>query len=215
MRQLIRLVKNAKVSARRRLGLDDHARLFDEVYSGNAWVSGSGPGSSAADTAPYREFLKAFLADRQVKSVVDLGCGDWQFSGLIDWSGIDYTGVDVSKVALELAKSRAGPLVKFQHVNGVADQLPSADLLVAKDVLQHWSNQDILQFLPRLTEYKYALLTNGFPPRHTRRLNANIVPGERARPLDLAAAPFNVPGRIVFAYEGHEPKQVFLWERGT
>ena len=82
----------------------------------------------------------------------------------MDWTGIDYLGVDVSKVALENTRGFARPGVAFRQLNAVTEPLPPADLLVAKDVLQHWSNADILALLPKLSSFRYALITNGFLP---------------------------------------------------
>ena len=78
-----------------------HAEVFDFIYSSNEWSIGSGFGSLPQTTETYRGFLQEFLARNDVRSVIDAGCGDWQFSRLIDWTGIDYLGIDVSAVALK------------------------------------------------------------------------------------------------------------------
>ena len=38
------------------------------------------------------ETYQQFLKDNAIRSVVDAGCGDWEFSQAIDWTGIDYKG---------------------------------------------------------------------------------------------------------------------------
>jgi hypothetical protein len=68
---------------------------FEYIYAANIWGHGSGGGSSPINTRGYRRFLQNFLRKNNIKSVVDLGCGDWQFSHLIDWKGIRYSGFDV------------------------------------------------------------------------------------------------------------------------
>ena len=108
--------------------------------------------------------LQRFLFHHAVTSVVDLGCGDWQFSRHMDWSGMDYTGVDASAVVLENTRKFLQPGVCFLHADATRDPLPAADLLLVKDVLQHWSNADIAAFLPQLSKYKSALITGSFPP---------------------------------------------------
>jgi SAM-dependent methyltransferase len=212
MRELIQRVRNLEIIARRRLGFDNHANVFEAIYRGNKWRVGSGPGSTVEDTVPYREFLSDFLKSRRIASVLDLGCGDWQFSRLIDWSGVRYIGADVSETALSSARQHSAPNVSFQVLNAIEDPLPSSDLLIAKDVLQHWSNEDILSFLPKLANFRFALITNGFPPNKTRYINMNIRPG-KGRPIDLSRPPFNLSGTYVFEYSGFEPKRVFLWSR--
>jgi SAM-dependent methyltransferase len=191
----------------------DHAAIFDRIYRENLWGEGSGTGSSADVTRAYREFLHNFLRSNGVRSVVDLGCGDWRFSQLIDWSGIDYLGLDVSKVVLETARRYERPGVRFRALDAVAEPLPPADLLIAKDVLQHWSNADILALLRKLPGFGYALITNGFLPQDAARTNADMPAGMDYRPVDLRRPPFGLPGAYVAWFLMDEPKYCFLWTR--
>jgi SAM-dependent methyltransferase len=190
----------------------DHAKIFDHIYQNDLWKGGSGLGSTEENTRAYRQFLHNFLRSNAVRSVVDLGCGDWQFSRHVDWKGIDYLGIDVSKVVLENTRSFTGPGIEFRELNAVTEPLPAADLLLAKDVLQHWSNADILALLPKLSAYRYALITNGFLATALDRVNTDITPG-RWRPVDLLRPPFSLPGAYVFWFQADEPKYVFLWTR--
>jgi SAM-dependent methyltransferase len=79
-----------------------HGEIFDFIYRNDVWKGGSGASSHEEATREYREFLTQFMQAAKITSVVDLGCGDWQFSRYIDWSGIDYTGVDASAVVLKI-----------------------------------------------------------------------------------------------------------------
>lgn len=187
----------------------NHKEIFNKIYEQNIWGNGSGSGSTPANTEDYRIFLANFLKTNKVLSVVDLGCGDWQFSKLIDWTGINYTGIDVSDVVLRNTKLFGSERISFLEMNALTDDLPSADLLIMKDVVQHWSNADILSFLPRLKRYKRALITNGFHPAGLSRTNGDIATGGW-RPVDLKSPPFNLTGDYVHWYNGGEPKWVFL-----
>lgn len=187
----------------------DHSQIFDDIYRNNLWKMGSGPGSTEENTRQYRWFLHNFFRSNHVKSVLDIGCGDWQFSRHIDWTGIDYLGVDVSAVALANTTKFTRPGISFRELNAVTDQLPPADVLVAKDVLQHWSNADILSFLPKLTPFRMVLITNGFHPAGMSRVNLDIEPGGW-RPVDLQRSPFNLSGSYVFWFNAGEPKYVLL-----
>ncbi len=79
-------------------------------------------------------------------------------------------------------------------------------------MLQHWPNADIQAFLPQLVKYRFALITNGFAPSMTARLNADIHVGG-CRAVGLGRAPFNLPGCFVFGFQADEPKWGFLWMR--
>jgi SAM-dependent methyltransferase len=188
----------------------DHAKVFDYIYETNLWKAGSGIGSLEQNTRHYRWYLQNFLKINRIKSVLDVGCGDWQFSQYIDWSGVDYLGIDVSAVVLANTKKLGRPGVAFKELNAVNDPLPPADLLIAKDVLQHWSNSNILDFIPKLKSYRMALITNGFHPSGIANINCDIQPGNW-RPVDLKLSPFNLAGSYVYWFTAAEPKFVFLW----
>src|SRR5271165_5564077 len=77
------------------------SKVFQAIYREGAWGRGSGPGSKPSNTIEYRAFIEA----NGIQAVTDLGCGDWQFSYLIDWSGIEYLGLDlVPEVIAENSK---------------------------------------------------------------------------------------------------------------
>jgi SAM-dependent methyltransferase len=181
--------------------------VFEEIYRNNAWSAGSGLGSTEETTRPYRTFLEHFMRANRVRSVVDLGCGDWQFAKLLDWNGIQYIGLDVSATALERAKTAAPPTFKFCQFDAFSDELPAADLFIAKDVFQHWPSREIQQFLPKTDRFKFSLITNGYAA--TNNLNADIDLGN-FRPLDLTAAPFNSAGANVFSFQADDFKMTLL-----
>lgn len=175
------------------------ADRFDEIYAQNIWGHGSGEGSLPQYTRGYCAFLQQFLAGRGVRSVVDMGCGDWQFSREIDWGRATYSGYDVAESVVEAnRRSFARPGISFHHYSGDPGELPAADLLIVKDVLQHLPNAAVLAFLPNLGRYRYALLTNCVSPRGVTP-NRDIALGD-FRPIDLRLAPFNLRAPEVYRF---------------
>jgi len=71
--------------------------IFDKIYENSYWGNGSGGGSSPEATQPYKVFLEDFIRQYKIQSIVDLGCGDWQFSKFLDFGGAKYIGIDASK----------------------------------------------------------------------------------------------------------------------
>lgn len=69
--------------------------IFEQIYRNNEWGPGSGQGALPIHNLSYVTFLQTFLRKNSIKSVVDFGCGDWQFSRYIDWRGINYYGCDL------------------------------------------------------------------------------------------------------------------------
>jgi SAM-dependent methyltransferase len=174
---------------------------FSRVYAQDIWEGGSGRGSTAENTVAYRAFLEQFLRDQDVKSVVDLGCGDWQFSQHVDWQGADYHGVDTVPAVVQENKRRFGHRARFSHLDISQEALPSADLVLIKDVLQHWPTRTIRDFLPRLKTYRWAIITNCGLSGPT--LNGDIAM-TGYRPLDLRQPPFGLPATSEFWFRTDE-----------
>ena len=121
---------------------------FVQIYRRNTWGFGSGHGSLPSVTAPYRFLVEQFVRENRPRSIVDLGCGDWQFSHLINWQGAKYVGLDIVPTVIEENRRRyASDNVSFEVTDEAFSSLPAADLLLAKDVLQHWSAHDVKRFL--------------------------------------------------------------------
>lgn len=173
---------------------------FQEIYEKNEWSYGSGPGSLEIHTRGYRAFLQHFLSQNKITSVVDMGCGDWQFSKFIDWKGINYQGYDVSPMVVRRNNDEfTAENISFTLYSGNTAELPAADLLIAKDVLQHLPNQTIFDFLPNLKKYKYALLTNCTNPRDGNNVNQDIELGD-FRYLDLRLPPFSLDATLAYSF---------------
>ena len=171
--------------------------VFEKIYDKNKWQFGSGEGSLEKYTRKYRFFLENFLAAYKIKSVLDFGCGDWQFSKYIDWNGIQYHGVDiVESVIIHHQREYQTDSIRFSLI-GEDYEPEAADLFIIKDVFQHWSNEKILNFLPQLKKCKYALITNcGDLPQFQ---NKDIKDGG-FRTLDLSKEPFGLKGNNVFSF---------------
>ena len=168
--------------------------VFSDVYERDLWNGGSGPGSAPENTVEYRRFLQEFLDgfDYPVK-VVDLGCGDWRIGELMDWSGVDYVGVDVVPEVIEANRRRDTPdNVSFVCLDALVDDLPEGDVLVVKDVLQHWPNADVLRLLDAAEErFTFTMETNDVSSKsHPAKVNSDIALGDW-RPIDIERAPFD------------------------
>ena len=84
--------------------------------------------------------------EKKITSIVDAGCGDWEFSKEIDWGGASYLGVVISSVVIEKLGRYATDKIQFR-VGDITEELPAADLLIVKDVLQHLPNSLIEKFI--------------------------------------------------------------------
>jgi len=190
---------------------EDARRLaFERAYSQGQWGRNwrgqgtSGAGSTLESTRVYRAFVQDFLATHAIRSVVDAGCGDWEFSRAIDWTGVDYLGLDIVKSVVDANQRRYGARnIRFAFADIVRDELPPADLLLVKDVLQHLSHADIARFLKQLPRYRHVLIVNDVHPATLTAEPADIATGGY-RPIDLTRPPHALQGA-----------KLLMWHHGT
>ena len=186
-------------------------QVFTKIHQNKQWGEQHpcGSGSAPENTKLYRLFLQNFLIEQKIKSVVDIGCGDWQSLKLLDWDNIQYIGYDVIK---EIVDKNNGDLsthlIKFIHGNPLHVNLPKADLLLCKDVLQHWPSEHILLLLDQIDQYKHCIFINDVDPVTLSSNNENISLGGY-RYLDPTKSPFNLTGKKVLTYiSGDVTKQI-------
>jgi SAM-dependent methyltransferase len=145
---------------------EEHKNYFSIIYQKKIWgseISLSGGGSFPTNTIEYRKFLSNFIDKNNINTVYDFGCGDWAFSKLIDWSNTQYTGIEVvEKLVMGNNLQYGNEFIKFEHIEDAKNFYNySGDLLIVKDVLQHWMNIEIISFLDEVIKnFKYIIITN-------------------------------------------------------
>jgi len=190
---------------------------FERIYRTSEWGSRSrsGPGSLPELNFSYLGVLGSILDKFKIKSVVDIGCGDWTlYQSAFDWYSMDvsYIGIDVVPELVDrLNKLHGRDSVEFRCVDVFGPDLPEADLYILKDVLQHWSNDQIERFLPQLRRCRFALITNDVERcsgrRRLFRKISRFLPFKHVdtsiggyRPLRLQEPPFNLTARLIHKY---------------
>ncbi len=113
--------------------------VFAKSYRQEWWGSGlgSGPGSTVEATADYRCFLAAQIEAAKPRTIVDIGCGDWQFSRLVDWRGADYLGIDVVPEIIENNRRRYESGNIFFEVRDIFQNPPFAGMTMDVRRWQH------------------------------------------------------------------------------
>jgi len=185
--------------------------VFQEVYQRAMWGGEvgefcSGPGSDSDAAALYAVGIAELIATRGIRSVVDLGCGDFCVAGrLLSGSDVGYIGVDVVEplIRQNIANHRSSR-VDFACLNIITDALPDGELCLIREVLQHLSNAEILRVMPKLRQYRYVVYSDYQPgPLAPCVPNRDIGHGIDTRiwkdsALFLDQPPFQVPMKLLF-----------------
>jgi SAM-dependent methyltransferase len=178
--------------------IEDLRKRFSAIYEQNEWGAQSGVGSLPINTLEYSVFVQQFIHRNDIRTVVDFGCGSWQFSRFIDWSNVNYLGIDVVPALIERHKQVfARENIDFLTFETI-DVVPTADLLLCKDVLQHLPNQTVQEYLQHFRhKFKFMLITNDdAPPGYS---NQDIEAGGW-RTLRLDHEPFREHAAIVLQW---------------
>jgi SAM-dependent methyltransferase len=108
-----------------------------------------------------------FIRDHQIHSIVDLGCGDFAIGKqIVEASGARYTGIDIVPELIEHHKNTVRDRrVNFRCADITNDMLPTADLCLVRQVLQHLSNDEIMKALMNLRTFSRVLISEDVPGR--------------------------------------------------
>lgn len=171
--------------------------VFSKIYVDNSWKSIesiSGPGSTLAATLKLREGLEELLKKFQIKTLLDVPCGDFHWMKTVNMETISiYLGIDiVEELILNNSRQYQNGKYFFRKGNLITDCMPSVDLLFCRDCLVHFPYQEVFQAISRIIESgsKYLLTTTFLNWK-----NKDIKMGGW-RPINLCEEPFNFPEPI-------------------
>lgn len=182
---------------------------FTDIYLTNSWgkskdstqpfCSGSGSHDNSY-VSTYVTSIENFLEKFPNKqNVVDLGCGDFNIGSKIRPYCASYIACDIVPEVIEHNKIKYQNLnVHFKVLDLSVDDLPTADIVFIRQVLQHLSNSDIQKLIPKLSKsYKYLILTEHLPSDQNYVYNIDIITGSDTRlnlnsGVELTSAPFNM-----------------------
>ena len=165
-----------------------NADIFNEIYKKGYWANtGSGSGSHNPEIIePYIIKVREFLTKIKPITIVDLGCGDFNVGkNFVDLTQ-NYIACDISSVILDRNKTNFSNFnnVNFKLLDLCNDQLPDGDVCFVRQVLQHLSNKDIINFIEKLNinkQYKYLILTEHLPLGRNFKVNLDILTGQHTR----------------------------------
>jgi len=134
----------------------DPASTFTNVYSKNLWNGGSGAGSTLKEAQIFIDRMNELIKQKNYNTVVDLGCGNGIIGTRIKCQ--KYVGYDCAEDIISILKVRFknytnNTFKKLDFYENL-DIIDNGDVLICKDVLHHWPNRMITNWLDRLIRSK-------------------------------------------------------------
>jgi len=176
---------------------------MEQIYEMNLWGGYeadfySGSGSHHPEIIdPYIEVVSSFLRTFEKLPVIcDLGCGDFNIGKEVVHLSKKYVGVDIVESLIDRNKKYfVADNLEFHCLDIAKDELPKGDCALVRQVLQHLSNAEIKRIVPKLSNYRYLIVTEHIPEGDFDP-NVDIISGQGIRlkkqsGVDLMAPPFS------------------------
>jgi len=195
--------------------------VFFHIYENNMWNSDesrSGPGSELSDTVMIRKALPSIWRKYNIKTFLDVPCGDFNWMKEVDKTSIDYIGGDiVDDIVASNNKSYKTERIEFRKIDITNDIIPKVDMIFCRDCLVHLSFENIVKALHNFARSgcKYLMLTS-YP---LTIKNHNISDGD-FREINLFKEPFNLPGKYLCKVKEKSrrfseiDRTMYLWDIG-
>jgi SAM-dependent methyltransferase len=219
-RWLLRLVQSPYLAfaGRRYARLNSTSAVFDRIYEEKAWSHGKDEGSLSGEGSegPWLDAsVEAILTypDLASRSIVEIGCGDFNFGSRIAPHTAFYTAIDVSPVIIEANRRTYAGLgnVEFRAVNGEVAALPQGQLVIIRQVLQHVTNGEIAAIMrsvlasnPEQVFVFEDVPADAFVPNRDLPVAGPFTRIGLSSGVDLRTAPFSLP--FVLATEWRHPQ---------
>ena len=177
---------------------------FKHIYLSNHWQnyfkldlqkSRSGPGSNLNYTSDMSRKLEKFFAEKNIKTILDIGCGDFIWMNLLlnKYYNYDkYLGLDIVD---ELIKNNnlkySNDKISFKTFDLVKDEIPKGfDIILIRDVFIHLKNEQIVNFLNLLKNLDIKFF--GVTSTPSLKKNNELKAVGRYRDINIEIEPFNL-----------------------
>ena len=196
--------------------------IFTMIYQEELWKgseSVSGYGSGMKYTENLQKAIVEIVNNFKIVSILDLACGDFNWMRyVVDKLPSSYLGVDIVVSLIEKNKLKhESDNVKFTTLDVINDEIPSANLVICRDVLFHLPNEDILRIINKIVDSpsKYLLITNHIAMETDSFENTDISTGDFRR-IDLFKPPFSLPKSFILNVDDwlypDPPRTMILFE---
>ena len=188
-----------------------NAAIFANIYQNRLWGVGrdavipfySGVGSYDPSVIQYVALVADVINSYSIMNVIEIGCGDFAVASQYVGNCKNYLGIEVVRSLVEHNQRTYGTkAVTFLFADASRTKLPSCDLCIIRQVLQHLSNIDITNIFLNITA-KYILVTEHLPaPDKVVSFNLDKKPGAdirvpRGSGVFIDKPPFNLNAKVL------------------
>jgi hypothetical protein len=191
--------------------------IFTGIFRENKWncaESASGAGSTLGWTKNLRAGLPILLKGLNIKTFLDVPCGDFNWAKEVDWGDAHYIGGDIVESLIEKnMELYEDEMTSFKQIDLSNDELPKADIILVRDCLMHMSVDDAAKCLKniRKSQIKY-ILASTYP--NNKKNNFSFRTSASLSRHNLEAEPLNLNKPILYLNDSnrHVPEKLLgLW----
>jgi len=200
--------------------LTGYIEIFENYFKKKFWGNkdgSSGPNSAVEETKILRKNLSDLILDLKIESLFDAGCGDLNLIKYLDPEALgqikNYIGAEC---VFELTNQNKTNYQNYTHWDFVTmdiliDPIPCVDLILCRDVVHYFPNDQIFKFLENCQRSgsKYLLITHNTqaPISANSETQFGIF-----RPVNLTQKPFFLEGLKLSIKEDFMAKELALFE---
>lgn len=187
--------------------------IFENIFKTNLWgdaESVSGHGSRLENTKNLRITLAYLMQTLEIKSILDIPCGDWNWMNMVDLSKVSYEGWDiVNELILENQQKYEKANIRFLTCDALKTALPRTDLIIARDLIIHFPTKAIWSFLENVVRSCSRYILKG---RYLSEYVNQEIEFGGFRPVNLEAAPFFLHSPLLSIPEEEHQKYMVLYK---
>lgn len=177
-------------------------QIFTYIYTVGHWGTEetiSGHGSKLAETQAIRKKLPSLLKQLNIKTILDLPCGDFNWMRTVDLTEYKYIGADIVSELIQKNQQKYGNSYRtFIELDATHNEIPKVDLIICRDCLVHLPIEDVRKVIQNFKKSGSAyLLATTYPQSYENR---SLKTGEWW-PQNFLLEPFNFPQPILIIDE--------------
>jgi SAM-dependent methyltransferase len=171
--------------------------VFTDIYKKNYWLGNqslSGRGSELSQVSEIQKQIPLLLKKYNIRTILDLPCGDFFWMKELDLSNVNYIGADIVEELIEENKKRyQDDNISFTVLDLTKNDLPQAELILCRDCLVHLSFEHISNSIQNIKRSKSTyFLTTSFT-EHNKNID---IPTGNWRPLNFMKHPYKWPSPL-------------------